>query len=71
MNPNWPKDKPMDESCWSDKEHCRKTENWYCLSKTAAERESFEYAKTVRLDVVLICPSVSFGPMLQPRLNSK
>ncbi|CAN1330977.1 Cinnamoyl-CoA reductase 1 [Linum perenne] len=26
MNPNWPKDKPMDESCWSDKEYCKTTE---------------------------------------------
>lgn len=26
MNPNWPRDKVKDEDCWSDKEHCRKTE---------------------------------------------
>lgn len=25
LNPNWPKDQPMDESCWSDKEHCKTT----------------------------------------------
>ncbi|KAI3901180.1 hypothetical protein MKW92_012349 [Papaver armeniacum] len=70
MNPNWPKDQPMDESFWSDEEHCKNLENWYFLSKTAAEREAFDYAKTVGLDVVSICPSLTFGPMLQPRLNS-
>ncbi|KAI3938078.1 hypothetical protein MKW98_018634 [Papaver atlanticum] len=26
MNPNWPKDQPMDESCWSDEEHCKNLE---------------------------------------------
>lgn len=24
LNPNWPKDQPMDEDCWSDKEFCSK-----------------------------------------------
>lgn len=30
LNPNWPKGKVMDETCWSDKEYCRTTNNWYC-----------------------------------------
>lgn len=25
VNPDWPKDQVMDESCWSDKEYCRTT----------------------------------------------
>lgn len=25
LNPNWPKNKVMDETCWSDKEHCEAT----------------------------------------------
>lgn len=25
MNPSWPKDQVMDETCWSDKEYCRTT----------------------------------------------
>lgn len=25
MNPSWPKDRVMDETCWSDKEYCRTT----------------------------------------------
>lgn len=25
MNPNWPKDQVIDETCWSDREYCRTT----------------------------------------------
>lgn len=25
LNPDWPKGRVMDESCWSDKEYCRRT----------------------------------------------
>lgn len=25
MIPNWPKDRVMDESCWSDKDYCKET----------------------------------------------
>lgn len=30
FNPKWPKGKIMDETCWSDKEHCKakKVSNW-------------------------------------------
>ncbi|XP_057975588.1 cinnamoyl-CoA reductase 1-like [Malania oleifera] len=70
MNPSWPKGKVKDESCWSDKEYCRNTKNFYCLSKTEAESEAFEYAKKTGLDVVTVCPTLIFGTMLQPSLNS-
>ncbi|XP_019703966.1 cinnamoyl-CoA reductase 1 [Elaeis guineensis] len=70
MIPNWPKDKVKDESCWSDTEYCRTTENWYCLSKTLAEREALEYAEKHGLDVVTVCPSFVIGPLLQPTVNS-
>ncbi|XP_031406273.1 cinnamoyl-CoA reductase 2-like isoform X2 [Punica granatum] len=70
MNPNWPKDQVMDESCWSSKEYCKATENWYCLSKTEAESAAFEYAKQNGLDVVAVCPGLIFGPVLQLTLNS-
>jgi len=28
----------VDESCWSDLDFCRRTRNWYCYGKAAAER---------------------------------
>jgi nucleoside-diphosphate-sugar epimerase len=70
MNPNWPKDQVMDESCWSDAEYCRSTKNWYCLSKTEAEREAFEFAKKNGLDIVSVCPFFIMGPVLQSTMNA-
>ncbi|XP_019443362.1 PREDICTED: cinnamoyl-CoA reductase 2-like [Lupinus angustifolius] len=65
MSPNLPNDKVIDESCWSDKEYCRKTENWYCFSKTEAEEQALDFAKRTGLSVVSICPSLILGPILQ------
>lgn len=70
MNPNWPKGKVKDETCWSDKEYCRATENWYSLSKTEAESEATEYAKRTGLNVVVVCPTLVLGPLLQPTMNA-
>ncbi|WVZ79358.1 hypothetical protein U9M48_026945 [Paspalum notatum var. saurae] len=70
INPEWGDSKAMDESCWSDIDVCRTTENWYCLSKTLAEVEAFDYAKRTGLDLVTICPSLVIGPLLQPTLNA-
>lgn len=70
INPNWPEERVMDETCWSDREECKTTNNWYCYSKTVAESEAFEYAKQHGLNVVTVCPSLVFGPMLQPTMNS-
>ncbi|KAI9089540.1 hypothetical protein K1719_021570 [Acacia pycnantha] len=64
-NPNWPKDKVMDESCWSDKEYCRRTKNWYCYSKTEAELQALDFARNTGLSVLTICPTVVWGPILQ------
>uniref|UniRef100_A0A7N2QYJ3 NAD-dependent epimerase/dehydratase domain-containing protein n=1 Tax=Quercus lobata TaxID=97700 RepID=A0A7N2QYJ3_QUELO len=70
LNSSWPKDKVMDETCWSDKEYCRTTKNWYGLSKTEAESEALEFAKSSGLDVVTVCPSFIWGPILQPTVNT-
>ncbi|ONK70190.1 uncharacterized protein A4U43_C05F31190 [Asparagus officinalis] len=70
MNPKWPKDKDMDEECWSDSEYCRTTENWYCLSKTLAEAEALEYGKKHGLDIVTVLPAMVLGPLLQSKVNS-
>ncbi|KAL0906327.1 hypothetical protein M5K25_024811 [Dendrobium thyrsiflorum] len=44
-------------------------EKWYCLSKTMAEREAFKLAQENGLDVVTLCPSLVFGPLLQSNVN--
>ncbi|KAG6469594.1 hypothetical protein ZIOFF_070524 [Zingiber officinale] len=62
-------DKILDEGAWSDAEYCRKTENWYGLSKTLAEREAVNYAEKHGLDVVTVCPVYVIGPLLQPTVN--
>ncbi|KAG0457576.1 hypothetical protein HPP92_022422 [Vanilla planifolia] len=69
-NPQWPKDKIMDESCWSDKDFLRETEYWYGLSKTLAESAAFEYAEKTGLSFVAVCPSMVFGPLLQTNVNA-
>ncbi|KAJ1703415.1 hypothetical protein LUZ63_003194 [Rhynchospora breviuscula] len=70
MKPDWPKGEVMDESCWSDELYCRTTENWYCLSKTVAEREALNFASTNALDLVTVCPGLILGPMLQSTINA-
>ncbi|KAL5977528.1 hypothetical protein ACLOJK_021875 [Asimina triloba] len=56
FNPHWPKDKVMDEQCWSDEAYCRTTGNWYCLSKTLAEKAALQYGERSGLCVVTVCP---------------
>ncbi|KAL8135839.1 cinnamoyl-CoA reductase 1 [Apium graveolens] len=70
MNPSWPKGQLMDESSWSDKEFCRKTKNFYSLSKTEAESEAWEFARKSGIDLVTVCPSLVWGPLLQSTTNS-
>ncbi|PNX74210.1 cinnamoyl-CoA reductase 2-like protein [Trifolium pratense] len=70
INPNFPKDKVIDESCWSDKEYCKKAKNWYCYAKTEAEEQALNFAKRTGLDVVSICPTLVLGPILQSTTNS-
>ncbi|KAK5832722.1 cinnamoyl-CoA reductase 1-like [Gossypium arboreum] len=70
LNPRWPVGQIKDEACWSDKEYCAATKNWYCLSKTEAESEAFEFAKKSGLDVVTVCPTLVLGPLLQSAINA-
>ncbi|CAI0426159.1 unnamed protein product [Linum tenue] len=70
MNPSWPDSRVMDESCWSDIEHCRAIEKWYCVSKTEVESKAFEFGKANGLDVVSVCPNLILGPILQPTTNA-
>ncbi|OWM81150.1 hypothetical protein CDL15_Pgr007181 [Punica granatum] len=70
MNPNWPKDQAMDETCWSDADFQKSQKSWYPLSKTLAEREAVEFGKRTGLDVVRVCPVLVLGPMLQRTVNA-
>ncbi|XP_062025472.1 cinnamoyl-CoA reductase 1-like [Rosa rugosa] len=69
-NPTLAEGQVLDESCWSDKEYCRNTENWYCLSKTEAESEALQFAKTTGIDLVTVCPTLIIGPILQSTVNA-
>ncbi|KAH0450861.1 hypothetical protein IEQ34_021553 [Dendrobium chrysotoxum] len=69
INPDWAQGIIMDERCWSNEEFLRSTENWYCLSKTMAERAAFKYAQENGLDVITVCPSLTLGPLLQSEVN--
>ncbi|XP_008453022.1 cinnamoyl-CoA reductase 1-like isoform X2 [Cucumis melo] len=69
-NPSWPRSRVMDESCWSDMEHCRASKDWYFLAKTEAESEALAFGKRRGLDVVTICPTLVIGPVLQPTVNA-
>ncbi|RHY30275.1 hypothetical protein DYB32_004452, partial [Aphanomyces invadans] len=45
---------------------------WYGLSKTIAEREAWEFVRSLvnpHFDMVTMCPTWILGPMLQPELN--
>ncbi|KAI9089553.1 hypothetical protein K1719_029158 [Acacia pycnantha] len=65
VNPNLPKDKVIDESCWSDKEYCRRTKNWYFYSKTESELQALDFARNTGLPLVTVCPTAVLGPILQ------
>ncbi|PWZ39626.1 BEACH domain-containing protein B [Zea mays] len=68
-NPIYPKGKVFDEDCWSYEDYCRKKEDWYLVSKTLSEREALAFAAKTGLDVVTVCPSLVFGPLMQPTVN--
>ncbi|XP_038717374.1 cinnamoyl-CoA reductase 2-like [Tripterygium wilfordii] len=79
VNPNLSKGQVMDENCWSDIEFCKsievcyikcKLQQWYCVAKTLAEQEAWEYAKRSELKILTVCPSIIIGPRLQPTMNS-
>ncbi|XP_051124424.1 cinnamoyl-CoA reductase 1-like [Andrographis paniculata] len=71
MNPNWPEDRAMDETSWSDAEYCKTTDDSaYFYAKTMAERAAWEYAATHGLDLITMCPPIVIGPKLQPAVNA-
>ncbi|KAJ0702140.1 putative cinnamoyl-CoA reductase [Helianthus annuus] len=70
VNPKWPSDMELDESCWTDIEYANSIQDWYGVSKTTAEMEALNFGKQHSLTVVTICPSLIIGPMLQSTINA-
>ncbi|KAK7331222.1 hypothetical protein VNO77_25440 [Canavalia gladiata] len=66
-NPNWPANRVMDESSWTDVEYCKAKGKWYPVAKTEAERAAWGFEG---VDVVAILPATCLGPLLQPSLNA-
>ncbi|ETW05152.1 hypothetical protein H310_04159 [Aphanomyces invadans] len=60
------------EEDWSHEELMAERKMWYGLSKTIAEREAWEFVRSLvnpHFDMVTMCPTWILGPMLQPELN--
>ncbi|KAI3724565.1 hypothetical protein L2E82_36346 [Cichorium intybus] len=70
LNPQWPSDQEMDESCWTDIEYAKSLQQWYAVSKTIAEMQALENDKRDDLTVVTVCPAFVIGPMLQSTINT-
>ncbi|KAL5207956.1 hypothetical protein ABZP36_032391 [Zizania latifolia] len=69
MNPNRSPDAVLDETCWSDYEFCKQTDNLYCCAKMMAEITATEEAARRGLELAVVVPSMTMGPMLQQTLN--
>ncbi|KAK1416494.1 hypothetical protein QVD17_32285 [Tagetes erecta] len=70
FTPNRPKDGVFDETFWSDQEFCRANNDWYCLSKTKAEWEAWEFSKRNGINLLSVCPTLVVGPLLQKTVNA-
>ncbi|GMH07640.1 hypothetical protein Nepgr_009480 [Nepenthes gracilis] len=58
-----------DETWFSDEEIMKDLKLWYPLSKTLAEKAAWKFVKENGMDMVVINPTVTIGPLLQPTLN--
>ncbi|GJM87310.1 hypothetical protein PR202_ga03251 [Eleusine coracana subsp. coracana] len=69
MDPNRSPDAVLDETCWSDYEFCKKTDNLYCCAKMMAEITATEESAKRGLQLSVVLPCMTMGPMLQQTLN--
>ncbi|CAL9761546.1 unnamed protein product [Musa acuminata subsp. burmannicoides] len=70
MDPGRGPDVVVDESCWSDLEHCKNTRNWYCYGKAVAEKAAWEVARETGVELAVVNPVLALGPLLQPQVNA-
>lgn len=69
-SPNWPANVVKNEECWADIDYCKRTQLWYPLSKTLAEKAAWDFVKEKGLDVVVVNPGTVLGPILPPTINA-
>jgi len=56
---------------WSNEAWCREQGNWYHLGKTLSERDAHSFgASCPGMRFCAVCPTVVYGAMLQPKLNT-
>ncbi|XP_019412683.1 PREDICTED: cinnamoyl-CoA reductase 1-like isoform X2 [Lupinus angustifolius] len=60
----------IDETWFSNPDFCMQTKKWYAFAKTSAEDIAWKFVKEKKIDMVVINPTVTVGPLLQPELNS-
>ncbi|XVF47370.1 hypothetical protein PTKIN_Ptkin03bG0103600 [Pterospermum kingtungense] len=60
----------IDETWFSDPDHCKGLKLWYVVSKSLAEDAAWKFAKEKGIDMVAINPAMVIGPLLQPTLNT-
>jgi nucleoside-diphosphate-sugar epimerase len=63
------------EEDWSDEAFMRRTNNWYSLSKTLAEKAAWDFMESKLpagrdMSMVVLNPTLVLGPKLQPKLNT-
>ncbi|KAJ1288755.1 hypothetical protein BS78_02G112400 [Paspalum vaginatum] len=69
MDPNRSPDAVLDETCWSDYDYCKRTQNTYCCAKMLAEQTAAAEAARRGLRLAVVVPCVTTGPALQRALN--
>mmetsp|Transcript_17904 Transcript_17904/g.26811 ORF Transcript_17904/g.26811 Transcript_17904/m.26811 type:complete len:363 (+) Transcript_17904:790-1878(+) len=57
------------EKDWSDEKSMRAANAHYPLGKTLAERRAWEISKKAKWSLVVMNPTVVWGPLLQPKIN--
>jgi len=58
------------EADWSSADKLRASKDWYALSKVLAEQAAIKFCKQHNLPLVCMLPTLIWGPMLQPNLNT-
>jgi len=58
------------EKDWSDLDKMRESKAWYPISKTEAEMKAWDMEKEAKWDLAVMNPTLIWGPMLQPSLNT-